>query len=123
MEGARALARALEPSRVQRALCAREQWTHQVHTCTDICQSSCHECTRCRDGHVRVQRKRLKKRVRYNCAGAHVHVWMFTSRCQISKLLSATASAQKDSKLDVRGAVYYQSHGSSSTTAEQPAEL
>eukprot|EP00965_Chrysotila_dentata_P005315 174622-Pleurochrysis_carterae.AAC.1 len=42
--------------------------------------------------------RRLERRVRYKCAGAHVHAWMFTSRCQISKLLSARASAQKKLK-------------------------
>eukprot|EP00965_Chrysotila_dentata_P046896 1556733-Pleurochrysis_carterae.AAC.1 len=67
--------------------------------------------------------RRRKRRVRYNCARAQVHAWMFTSRCQLSKLLSARASAQKDSKLDVRGAVHHLSHGSSSPTAKQPAEL
>eukprot|EP00965_Chrysotila_dentata_P031647 1055193-Pleurochrysis_carterae.AAC.1 len=64
-----------------------------------------------------------KRRVRYNCAGAHVHAQMFTARCQLSKLFSAMASAQKVSKFDIRGAVHHESHGSSSPTAEQPAEL
>eukprot|EP00965_Chrysotila_dentata_P034313 1142659-Pleurochrysis_carterae.AAC.2 len=66
--------------------------------------------------------RRLKRQVRYNCVGAHVHAWMLTSRCQICKLLSATDSAQKDSKFDVRGAVHHQSHGSSSFTAEPTEE-
>eukprot|EP00965_Chrysotila_dentata_P074946 2476290-Pleurochrysis_carterae.AAC.1 len=66
--------------------------------------------------------RRLTKRVRYKCARAHVHAWMFTSRCQISKLLAAKASAQKDSRCDICGAVHHQSHGSSSPTTE-PAEL
>eukprot|EP00965_Chrysotila_dentata_P101402 3347509-Pleurochrysis_carterae.AAC.1 len=44
-------------------------------------------------------------------------------RCKMSKLLSATASARKDSTFDVRGAVCHQIHGSSSQIAEQPAEL
>eukprot|EP00965_Chrysotila_dentata_P153056 5058134-Pleurochrysis_carterae.AAC.1 len=66
--------------------------------------------------------RRLKRRVRYCFAGAHIHAWMFTSRCQICKLLSATASAQKDSTFNVRGAVCHQSHRSSSPTPE-PAQL
>eukprot|EP00965_Chrysotila_dentata_P259141 6213456-Pleurochrysis_carterae.AAC.4 len=58
MEGAQALARALESSlRVNRVLCARRKWAHQVHTCTEICPSSCHECTRCSDGHMRLRRE------------------------------------------------------------------
>eukprot|EP00965_Chrysotila_dentata_P066959 2216706-Pleurochrysis_carterae.AAC.1 len=67
--------------------------------------------------------RRIKRRERDDCARAHVHAWMFTARCRLSKLLSARASAQKDSKFDVCGVVHYQCHGSSSPKAEQPAEL
>eukprot|EP00965_Chrysotila_dentata_P171460 5658337-Pleurochrysis_carterae.AAC.1 len=49
--------------------------------------------------------RRLKRRVRYNCAGAHLG-----------------PPRKKNSKFDVRGAVYHHSHRSSSPTAE-PAEL
>eukprot|EP00965_Chrysotila_dentata_P097018 3206851-Pleurochrysis_carterae.AAC.1 len=40
VEGAHAIARALEPSRVNRTLCARKKWAHQVHKLTEICPSS-----------------------------------------------------------------------------------
>eukprot|EP00965_Chrysotila_dentata_P168239 5555915-Pleurochrysis_carterae.AAC.1 len=43
--------------------------------------------------------RRLKRRVWYNCAGAHVHAWMFNSRCRMSKLLPARASAQEKLKI------------------------
>eukprot|EP00965_Chrysotila_dentata_P127529 4217550-Pleurochrysis_carterae.AAC.1 len=62
--------------------------------------------------------RRIKRRVRDNCARAHVHAWMFTARCELSKLLSARASAQKVTKFDVCGAVHHQSHASSSPTAK-----
>eukprot|EP00965_Chrysotila_dentata_P090913 3000286-Pleurochrysis_carterae.AAC.1 len=39
--------------------------------------------------------RRLKRRVRYKCAGAHEHAWMFTSRCQMSKRLSAAPPRKK----------------------------
>eukprot|EP00965_Chrysotila_dentata_P106733 3525930-Pleurochrysis_carterae.AAC.2 len=55
--------------------------------------------------------RRLRRRVRYNCAGAHAHAWIFTSRCQGSKLLSARGFRAKRLKNDVCGAVEHQSHG------------
>eukprot|EP00965_Chrysotila_dentata_P044503 1479706-Pleurochrysis_carterae.AAC.1 len=55
VEGAHAIARALEPSRVNHALCARKKWAYQVHTCTETCPSSCYECTRCSNKHKRLQ--------------------------------------------------------------------
>eukprot|EP00965_Chrysotila_dentata_P252718 6210837-Pleurochrysis_carterae.AAC.2 len=95
MEGAQAVARALKPSRVNRALCARKKWYIKcihVQKCANLHAMSALDAMM----DICVCRERsLRRRVRHNCAGAHVHAWMLTFRCQSSKLFLARASEQK----------------------------
>eukprot|EP00965_Chrysotila_dentata_P254688 6211967-Pleurochrysis_carterae.AAC.1 len=118
MKGAQAIARALTPSRVNCALRARKKWAHQMHHVQKSALSLCHERSRCRHGHMRLQR---------DGCGTIAPGHMYMRGCLLPGVnlesFFQLGPPRKKSQNSIRGAVHHQSHGSSSPTAEQTTEL